>query len=305
MLTLICWFDFSFASFAVEGRHWHTRLPCRTKNMDGSRIIGFNVGGTVFETTLATLKTCGECVLSRMVESADLPVIRDTNGRIFLDRNPRIFEYVLDYLRRNTRSLLLDTESEAVRKTVEEELGYFCIGHQVLSDVAIRQALTGRHLANIDSWLERYDAEVKQITADVLSNLQELAESRKLLETRCGSYWYGSSSLENDVAFPDTYRKKKDRMKNTCQEWFSDYRKTFSSANENAHLVLMNLPTEDLMRVMVSITKNLQLQSLTCEVVTLFQILSEKESKTEFSEMETAFRFFQRRVFGIKWTGKE
>ena len=92
-------------------------------------------------------------------------------------------------------------------------------------------------------------------------------------------------------------------MKNTCQEWFSDYCKTFEAVYEDGKLLTLDIPTEDLMRVMVSIAKSLELQSLTCEVVTLFQVLSEKDSQTEYSEMETAFRFFQRRVFGMRWTG--
>jgi hypothetical protein len=79
-----------------------------------------------------------------------------------------------------------------------------------------------------------------------------------------------------------------------------------------AHLKVVDIPTDELMKLLVSIAKNLEeQQNLSCEVVTLYDIYNvyNKEPKEkrieekEKSEMSTAFTFFRRRVFGIKWTG--
>lgn len=277
------------------------------------RIVSFNVGGQLFETTQATLESCGPCALSAWA-TTEVGIVRDREGRIFVDRNPRVFGHVLDYLRDpRQKQLLLSEESPLLRRAVEDELRFFCIGpppNSLLSDVAIRQALTGRHKQNVDSWLETYRLEVAEIRAAILRSFQELASSRRLLRTRCASVWYAAEALADDPAFPSTYGAKLVdpplQMKNTCSEWFSDFRKTFSAVTEDAVLVTLSIPPDDLMKLLVSIAKNLQeQQSLSCEVVSLFQITHEKdkEKESEPSEMTTAFRFFQRRVFGFRWSG--
>jgi len=61
-------------------------------------IIELNVGGTVFTTYLQTLTKIPESMLAAMF-SGRFPLNKDSTGRIFIDRDPRIFRYILTYLR--------------------------------------------------------------------------------------------------------------------------------------------------------------------------------------------------------------
>jgi hypothetical protein len=93
-------------------------------------------------------------------------------------------------------------------------------------------------------------------------------------------------------------------MKNSGQEWFSDFVKTFAARNDGDVLEQLGPATEELMKLLVSVAKHLAQRNLTVEVVTL-ETRKGGSKKENASEMETAFRFFQRRVFGIKWVGYE
>lgn len=69
-------------------------------------IIRLNIGGKIFETTLQTLKTKGENLLTNTIiqdresgTSAASPVIKDSSGSYFFDRSPDLFKIILEYLR--------------------------------------------------------------------------------------------------------------------------------------------------------------------------------------------------------------
>jgi hypothetical protein len=53
--------------------------------------VTLNVGGTMFQTHLATLRAHGPNYFSKLLGSK--------YATIFIDRNPCIFEHILDYLR--------------------------------------------------------------------------------------------------------------------------------------------------------------------------------------------------------------
>lgn len=63
-----------------------------------TKIVGINVGGTVFSTTRETLGRFRPSYLASIV-SGDFGVTLDADGNIFLDRSPRYFEKILNYLR--------------------------------------------------------------------------------------------------------------------------------------------------------------------------------------------------------------
>ncbi len=183
------------------------------------RIVSFNCGGVPFDTTLATLTSAGENLLSKLA-TTEVGVLRDRKGRIFLDRNPKTFGLVLEFLRCGTIAAL-DEGDAATRAVVDAELRFFCITglpNQQTSDVTIRQALSRAHTRFVDSWLEVYEETATRLTAAVVADLQQLADSRRLISTRqrCSSIWYCSAGLAKDAAFPVHFGPKKAR---TRKKW--------------------------------------------------------------------------------------
>lgn len=61
-------------------------------------VIELNVGGVFYTASLETLTSQPDSRLAAIFSSRE-NVIRDTKGRIFLDRDGVLFRYILDYLR--------------------------------------------------------------------------------------------------------------------------------------------------------------------------------------------------------------
>lgn len=66
--------------------------------MNHDEIVKLNVGGHKFTTTLSTISKSGSNFLSNLV-NGKIPAVRDEKGYIFIDRNGKNFEIILDYLR--------------------------------------------------------------------------------------------------------------------------------------------------------------------------------------------------------------
>ncbi|PRW57790.1 BTB POZ domain-containing adapter for CUL3-mediated degradation 3 isoform B [Chlorella sorokiniana] len=62
------------------------------------KFVQLNVGGTVFNTTLATLEG-GSSMLSKMFSGQMEPGLRDEQGRVYIDRDPKHFSVILKCLR--------------------------------------------------------------------------------------------------------------------------------------------------------------------------------------------------------------
>ncbi|KAK2953111.1 putative BTB/POZ domain containing protein [Blattamonas nauphoetae] len=93
------------------------------------QIVDLNVGGVVFTTKLETLQKFEGSMLSSMFSGSHL-LARDRHGRIFIDRNPKIFELLLDYMR--TGNLPLSFHSPADEKAFQIELDYFALSPQTV-----------------------------------------------------------------------------------------------------------------------------------------------------------------------------
>lgn len=63
--------------------------------------VKLNVGGTVFETTLTTMRSPRSIYFYRLF-SGDWRANLDKHGAIFIDRNPLVFDRILDLLRGHT-----------------------------------------------------------------------------------------------------------------------------------------------------------------------------------------------------------
>ncbi|KAF7645747.1 hypothetical protein LDENG_00198540 [Lucifuga dentata] len=60
--------------------------------------VSLNVGGEIYTTTLDTLTRCRDSMLGAMF-TGQIPVLRDKQGNVFIDRDGKVFRYILNYLR--------------------------------------------------------------------------------------------------------------------------------------------------------------------------------------------------------------
>jgi hypothetical protein len=73
--------------------------------MENNEILELNVGGEIFSTTVETLRASHRednhffRTLVVKLETNEIPITKDKQGRVFIDRNPSYFNYILDYLR--------------------------------------------------------------------------------------------------------------------------------------------------------------------------------------------------------------
>ena len=79
--------------------------------------VRLNVGGTLFETTAATLSIGGKTYFSSLLEHGP------THETIFIDRDPEPFRPILSYLRTGKLIIPPGVSEEAVRNEAE----YYCV----------------------------------------------------------------------------------------------------------------------------------------------------------------------------------
>ena len=75
--------------------------------------IKLNVGGQQFMTSKSTLEKEPESMICRMV-FGELPSLKDENGAILIDRSPKYFDAILNYLRMGEIQLDHDVNVEAL-----------------------------------------------------------------------------------------------------------------------------------------------------------------------------------------------
>ena len=90
----------------------------------GSELVRLSVGGTPFTSTRATLARCG--FLDALLGWPKLP--RDEAGRIFVDRDPDLFHFVLSYCRGSLRRTTLDRLDLATRADLIAEAEFYQAG---------------------------------------------------------------------------------------------------------------------------------------------------------------------------------
>jgi hypothetical protein len=83
------------------------------------------VGGTLFRTTTTTL--CFEQSLFTGMFSGRFPVEPNSEGHYFIDRSPKWFASILDYLRTREFALDIVSLSEKDRRSLKLELDYYGI----------------------------------------------------------------------------------------------------------------------------------------------------------------------------------
>lgn len=85
-------------------------------------MIKLNVGGTIYLTTRDTLTSRGDCMLSTMVAHPNPARIVD--GAYFIDRDPVIFRWLLNYFR---GSNVLPPKNSSELEQLREEADFFSV----------------------------------------------------------------------------------------------------------------------------------------------------------------------------------
>ncbi|XP_066941040.1 BTB/POZ domain-containing protein KCTD12 [Macrobrachium rosenbergii] len=86
-------------------------------------IVELNVGGVFYTTALTTLQKEPDSLLGQMFTGkSKTPVLRDSKGKFFIDRDGVLFRYILDYLR-NQKLVLPENFSE--RERLKKEADFF------------------------------------------------------------------------------------------------------------------------------------------------------------------------------------
>ncbi|XP_040885128.1 BTB/POZ domain-containing protein KCTD21-like [Toxotes jaculatrix] len=103
--------------------------------------VSLNVGGEIYTTTLDTLTRCRDSMLGAMF-TGQMPVLRDNRGNIFIDRDGKVFRYILNYLRSSSLDLP-DSFSELA--LLQREADFFQI-HPLLEEIRRYEASVPRSL---------------------------------------------------------------------------------------------------------------------------------------------------------------
>eukprot|EP01059_Diplonema_ambulator_P021390 TRINITY_DN3551_c0_g1_i2.p1 TRINITY_DN3551_c0_g1~~TRINITY_DN3551_c0_g1_i2.p1 ORF type:complete len:377 (+),score=116.83 TRINITY_DN3551_c0_g1_i2:173-1303(+) len=83
-------------------------------------IINLNVGGEKISSMQGTLTSCPGSTLSAMFSGTEFPGPKDKDGCCFIDRNPKFFRMILEFLRANVTPELDNPQEEAAfRKEVD------------------------------------------------------------------------------------------------------------------------------------------------------------------------------------------
>ncbi|PRP85000.1 hypothetical protein PROFUN_07288 [Planoprotostelium fungivorum] len=133
-----------------EEEKWNSFVKKLQANTEGvARRVNLNVGGTRFTTTKETLLQLEDTYFSAMLANSDHFKPED-DGSYFIDRSPKYFEIILQYLRSGTICTQGMTR-EQMRELVSE-LDYYCI-HLELQDA--NSLLSIYHEDVINGWMNR------------------------------------------------------------------------------------------------------------------------------------------------------
>ena len=85
-------------------------------------IVNLNVGGERISSQQGTLTSCPGSTLSAMFSGTEFPGTKDKDGCCFIDRNPRFFRMILEFLRAN---IIPESESPQEEAAFKKEVDYF------------------------------------------------------------------------------------------------------------------------------------------------------------------------------------
>jgi len=146
-----------------------------------SQQIILNVGGTLFSTNLTTLLSVEGTRFERMFRER-MTITSSADGSYFIDRSPRTFGYIMDYLR--TGDLLVSNDEE-VRFQLLDDAEYYGLPKEVIG------YLRWKPINGIDLWLSevRYLNQelelVRQKMGEVLYEAAQDGDTSSLFHSLC------------------------------------------------------------------------------------------------------------------------
>ncbi|EFO99144.1 hypothetical protein CRE_17914 [Caenorhabditis remanei] len=197
--------------------------------MSSDSIIKLNIGGTIFQTTKATLSKFNG--MFKVMMETDIPVAKDESGAIFIDRSPKHFDSILNYLR-DGNIVLPESRKKEVKEIEKEAHFYLLDGLVELCNQKISEKSENSHkklLKTIDC-----DSDLLQIIVDPI---------KPVLVFHCPVNNVGGIQfpLEFDVVnFIKQYEHKMDvyfkpyetGRSARCLEWqWTFYRKNYAEGN--------------------------------------------------------------------------
>ena len=108
-------------------------------------VLKLNVGGKQFVTTQGTLLSDQNSMLARMFSTdmnGRIPATQDASGSFFIDRCPKYFGVILNFL----RSGKLENVANVDLKFLRNEAEYFCIQGNIKAKLINRYTLIQRRL---------------------------------------------------------------------------------------------------------------------------------------------------------------
>jgi len=148
-----------------------------------SQQITLNVGGTLFSTNLTTLHSVEGTRFERMFRGG-MTITSSADGSYFIDRSPRTFGYIMDYLR--TGDLFVSNDEE-VRFQLLDDAEYYGLPKEVID------YLRWKPINGIDLWLSevRYLNQelklVRQKMGEVLYEAAQDGDTSSLFHSLCDS----------------------------------------------------------------------------------------------------------------------
>jgi len=144
--------------------------------------ITFNVGGTLFSINLTTLLSVEGTFFQRMFREG-MTRTSSADGTYFIDRNPRTFGYIMDYLR--TGDLFVRSDAE-VRIQLLDDANYFNLPQELID------YLQWKPINGIDLWLSEFSflnqelRLVRQKMGEVLYEAAQDGDSSGTFWSLCG-----------------------------------------------------------------------------------------------------------------------
>ncbi len=105
----------------------------QTVNGQSSDILKLNIGGVHYATTIKTLRSCPNTLLDCLT-SDGVDVKLDDQGHVFIDRNGKLFAYILDFLR--TGNIAWPTDV-AKRNMLLAEIQFYGLGDKMVPSYTI------------------------------------------------------------------------------------------------------------------------------------------------------------------------